>query len=70
MPKKSEEVKVLLEEKAYWEEISNLIDGWRLLGWTYKEGATYVNKDNQTIHLTGWQRDDLVHALKTIGHDL
>lgn len=54
---------------AYWEELAKLVPGWKVMGWTYRQSATYITIGHwgpyhtDTVALTGRQRDDLVNAL-------
>ena len=66
---KAKELKTLQEEQSYWKELSDLIPGWELYGWSYKQSVTYITPshwnalDTDTIQMTGMQRDDLVKAI-------
>lgn len=61
------ELRMITEERDYWKKLADLV-GWQLMGWTYKRGATYITPNiyggQDTINMTGFQRDDLVKAIK------
>jgi hypothetical protein len=57
--KKDDDIKAQL---AYWQELAELV-GWEVMGWSFKNTASYVTGENQTLQMTGRQRDDLVAAI-------
>lgn len=62
----SEEMEQMLLDKAYWQELADAL-GWKLIGFTYRWHATYVNNitqgSDESAHLSGKQRDDIMRAL-------
>jgi hypothetical protein len=64
----SAEMEQMLEDKAYWEALAFAL-GWKLLGFTYRWHATYLNHITQgsddSVHLSGSQRDDIMRAIAT-----
>lgn len=61
MPK-SDERKQIEANLAYWQVLADLV-GWRVLGFTGDEGATFLSVD-ASIHIPGWARDDIVYAIQ------
>lgn len=58
---KSEREQVLADA-AYWHELADVL-GWRLVGFTYRFGATFSAQDG-TVNLTGPQRDAIMRVLQ------
>lgn len=62
------EIKRAEEDLAYWKVLEDLIPGFKVLGWTWRNGATYVTLGQygshytDTLNLTGVQRDLIVTA--------
>jgi hypothetical protein len=51
--------KILRTDAGYWRVLGDKL-GWRLYGWTYRQGATFINKQDQTHHFTAAERDDVL----------
>lgn len=62
----SKEVNDILKDEEYWVELEELL-GWRLIGFSYRLTATYVDKQGRSVNLTGQQRDDIVGAIEWAG---
>lgn len=65
------EEKELLADKEYWMEVTKVIPGWELFGWTYRDKATFITKNHyqpatahDTLYLTGLQRDELLESFQ------
>jgi hypothetical protein len=67
---KQEEAEALAD-LAYWQELADAVPGWHVMGWTRREGCTYITAPGQwgpdhpdTVQLTGAQRDQLVGVIR------
>ncbi len=49
----------ILEDAQYWQELEFWLP-WKLIGFTHRLRATFVDADNQILVLSGRQRDDIV----------
>lgn len=52
----------LYADATYWTDLAALV-GWDLLGWTYRQSATFVCA-GETITISGRQRDAMVEHLR------
>lgn len=53
----------ILADVAYWQELEKAL-GWRLIGFTFRETATFIDNFDDDIHLTANQKNDLMNHLK------
>ena len=57
-----------LEARDSWIRFGNLF-GWRLLGWTYSNRATFVVDKHETVEITERVRIDIQIALDRANYD-
>ena len=62
---KRSEKETTLADLDYWQGFGTAL-GWRLLGFTYRQGATFVTRSGETIQISGLQRDDIVNRLEKV----
>lgn len=55
------EIEQIKADASYWRTLG-LLTGWTLLGFTFRNSATYATR-GQSLTLTGSQRDDIVSAI-------
>lgn len=60
-----EEIEQIKEERDWWKKLADLL-GWRLYGWTFKHVATFIDKEERTVTITGQQRDDILSVSPAI----
>lgn len=63
------ELEAIFADRDYWLELGKAVH-WTLHGWTYRRGATFFDKYDRSIEITGDQRDDILAAIngkKTTG---
>lgn len=53
----------IMEDYAYWKVLEDEL-GWKVIGFTYRDGATYADGQN-TIHVPNWARDAIVWRLRS-----
>lgn len=51
-------------DRRYWQELCDLIPGWRIYGWGYRSGATFTTDIGSMLELTARQRDQIVAAIQ------
>jgi hypothetical protein len=70
----AEERDRLEADLAYWQELADAIDGWSLMGFTWRQSATYVTpgqrhtKHTDVLNLTWVQRDGILAAIEAALH--
>lgn len=52
----------ILADADYWRRIESAL-GWRLLGFSWRETATFETGKYSSIVLKGHQRDDIINAI-------
>lgn len=55
----NKDVTEMLSDAQYWMEVEKRL-GWRLIGFTFRMNATFVDKHDDVVTLTGNQRDDIL----------
>jgi hypothetical protein len=66
MPKKlCKKDRAILSDLAFWEDLSDLITGWKVDGFTRQIHCIYETGDGEdTISMSASQRDDLMRAIR------
>ena len=59
------EVKRIESDAAWWRQLES-IGMWSLIGFTYRNGATFSTSPNQTLQLTGSQAQDILDFIKEV----
>jgi hypothetical protein len=54
------EIKQINEDMRWWLQITERIDSWKLLGFTFLDSATFLTDGEQTLVLTGTQAQRLI----------
>lgn len=58
----SEELSQIFEDSAWWQELAANL-GWRLTGFSLRRSAFFIDDQEQSVHLTGSQRDDIMRKI-------
>lgn len=61
---RQDEIKQLREDYKWWNRLTDVIEDWRLLGFTYRNSATFIDSSGNSVNLTGQQKEDIIKALK------
>ena len=51
-------------DMRWWEQITERMESWRLLGFTFRDSATFVTENDETLLLTGRQANSLIEQFE------
>ena len=62
------EVKEALADQDWWQELE-VVPGWTLYGWSYRQHASFRTGPHTTIEIRGHERDAILAAIKDMKED-
>ena len=54
------EIEQIEADARWWNQITERIEGWTLIGFTFRNSATFGTVDGETLSLTGKQAKSLI----------